>query len=126
MSAMSFPISGVPLVSSSRRDTCSKVCHIVASSQHELHTPGVRRVRLTSSSKQARGRFSIAASVATDTRGTSKADSLCELRREAFPPEILYLEELVVSLTRSASFDEKVGFRTPLAFNILESGLIFR
>ena len=96
MSAMSFPISGVPLVSSSRRDICLKLCHIAASSQYQLHTPGVRRVRLTSSSKQARGRFFITASAPTATEGISKADLLRESRRDAFPPEILYREGRVV------------------------------
>lgn len=112
---MSLLHCGAPVVSSSRDSKVRGIYRVVAPSHCQLHAPGVRRASLTSSGKQARGRSFITASAATAPPGISKTDHVRESRRESFPPEILFLEKLVFSLTRSTNFDEKVAFPLRLA-----------
>ena len=112
MSAMSFLLSGVPVVRSSRRDNGTTLCQNVPTSHHQLYAAGVRKLGLISSSRQARGRCFITASASRDPQGISTADHLRKSRTDALSPEASYLAQLVSSLTRSASFDEKVASRT--------------
>ena len=82
-------------------------CPPVAPSSAQLRASGLQKSRLSSFTKQARGRFFLAASARRVIQDTKVADAGREARKEAFSAELVYLKELLLCLARTTNFDEK-------------------
>ena len=114
-------IHGRTAVHSSSRPPKNAVLCRIPPSPSRLKAPGLPKLRLSSLSKQTRGRCFIIASTPVASRGTYSVEIAREARREVFSSEVLYLEELVLALAQSTNFEEKVRSRmqsAPYGFDL--------